>query len=1078
MSKDETNQENGNIFVVGIAASAGGLEAASLLAQNLPKSANAIYVLAQHMSPTHKSLLTSLISRETELPVVEIEGEVDPEPNTIYVTPPNSDIVLQEGKLLLLAPSGHPATPKPSADRLFKSMAKECGEFCVGVVLSGTGSDGSYGVQAIREAGGVTIAQDTSTAKYDGMPASAIETGCIDLKLTPEQIGVHLEKILSPSRDFVALRRLNESPSRISDLLQILLARTNVDFREYKENTVNRRISRRMAALDIDEYEDYVAHCRTSVEEVEALYRDLLISVTRFFRDPKQFEELQEQLDQLVRDREYGQLRIWVAGCATGEEAYSIAILLAEALGGPDKLIKSRIQIFATDIDDRALEVARAGSYPITAANDVPKQYLEKYFRIHEGRIEVTQALKAVTLFSQHNLVQDPPFINVDFISLRNVLIYFNTTLQERVLNRLHYALVRSGLLFLGTSESVGALETLFEMRSGTSKVYSKRHLTKPAAFAAEDLTRAKVGWNYSKPSTRVERETGSDERDMRMFDGLARAVAPTGFIATRNNEIIRVFGDITHLTQLNENAALWLSTRNLRAPLRDEITGLIATSIKNQEKRAGRWHDMEGAGFNQARTVCYPISNTAGGEEHVLVSLQTREDRSYASGIDELSDDEQRKYLHQMELEVVSTREALQQTVEELQTTNEELQSINEEMQSTNEELQATNEELETSNEELQSTNEELITVNEELQVNSTELQLVSNELAAVLKVVPFPALVIDHALIIRRASWAAMDFFGFGELPKVGLHLSQCRVQDGMPSLSVLCNEVFTLRERRDVRVDTNRGAFHLSVTPFKDQVGDTMGLVLTLVEDLSTSSATIEILQSFGGIGHWQLDLENNEVSWSDEVYRIHGVDRSEPVPPVEKGLEFYHPDDRDRVRGHVEDCIKTLEPFHFRARLQRRDGRTIVVESAGSIVLNELGNPKTMVGVFRDVTKVETDNLLLHHIQNVQKEAGIGFYSYDIANDLPHWSDSLHQMLGFDPKTHVPTVQSAVDIIHPEDRERVQGYVEAAISKGEGYSYDARLQKADGEVIPCHGTGMVAFGTDGAPTHIYGTFTVTE
>ena len=327
------SQSEDTVFV-GIAASAGGLEASSALVKNLPKQAKAVYVIAQHMSPTHKSLLTSLISRETELPVQELspDAEIIPEVDTIYITPPNSDVTFENGKLGLSDPSGHPATPKPSADRLFKSLAREFGDRSVGIVLSGTGSDGSYGVQAIREAGGVTIAQDTASAKYDGMPASAIETGCIDLTLTPEQIGQHLEKILATPRDFNALRHINERPSRLSELLQILLARTRVDFRDYKENTVNRRINRRMVALGIDDYDAYVEHCRQSVDEVDALYRDLLISVTRFFRDPTQFSQLEDELKRLVKARDEGQIRVWVAGCATGEEPYALAMLLAELL--------------------------------------------------------------------------------------------------------------------------------------------------------------------------------------------------------------------------------------------------------------------------------------------------------------------------------------------------------------------------------------------------------------------------------------------------------------------------------------------------------------------------------------------------------------------------------------------------------------------------------------------------------------------------------------------------------------------------------------------------------------------------
>lgn len=303
--EDSTQKDSHSrdLRVAGIAASAGGLEAVSLLVQNLPRSANAIYVIAQHMSPTHKSVLTSLIARETSLPVVELSRVTEPEAGTIYVTPPDTDVVFEDGKLRLRNPAGHPATPKPSADRLFQSLAKECGENCVGIVLSGTGSDGSYGVQSIREAGGITIAQEPGSAKYDGMPASAIETGCIDLILTPEQIGEHAEKILAKPRDLELLRSAADEPGKLTELFSILMARTQVDFADYKENTLNRRIARRMSALSINDYEKYVDYCRSNVDEVDALHRDLLISVTRFFRDPDQFRKLNDQVEKQLADR-------------------------------------------------------------------------------------------------------------------------------------------------------------------------------------------------------------------------------------------------------------------------------------------------------------------------------------------------------------------------------------------------------------------------------------------------------------------------------------------------------------------------------------------------------------------------------------------------------------------------------------------------------------------------------------------------------------------------------------------------------------------------------------------------------
>lgn len=1061
-------------FFVGIGSSAGGLEAVSTLAQNLSPDVNAVYILAQHMSPTHKSLLTSLISRETPLPVVELTDGATPKARTIFITPPNTDVILENGKLRLVDPAGHPASPKPSADRLFKSLAKEAGEHCVGVVLSGTGSDGSYGVQAIREAGGITIAQDLTTAKYDGMPQSATETGCIDLTLSPQQIGVHLSKILASPRDFDQLRRLNERPSKMSDLFHILLARTNVDFRDYKENTVARRINRRMAALDIDDYDNYVAYCRTSGDEVEALYRDLLISVTRFFRDSSQFDQLRNHFEQLVKNKDLGQIRLWVAGCATGEEAYSIAIILAEAMGGVEHLKRSRVQIFATDIDDRAIEVARRGSYPITAAADIPRDLLDKYFTVYDGRIEVVPELRSVTLFSMHNIFHDPPFLNVDFVSIRNVMIYFNAALQSRVLHRIHYALNSAGMLFLGTSESVGNMESLFETKSGGDKIFAKRRITAPNPPRFETGTSTYGRKAPTQINNRADRSQQRTTPESGMFNTLARAVAPNGFVITHSGEMVRVFGDISHLTQLSENAPLWIGIRNLRKPLGDEIQGLIATALKTKKRRDGRWHDIEGPGFNQARSVCYPLpanADSEAGEDHLLVALETRMEDQIPKPLVEFGENEQQAYIRQMEVEVAQTREALQQTVEELQTSNEELQSINEEMQSTNEELQATNEELETSNEELQSTNEELITVNEELQVNSSELQRVSTELAATLEVVPVPVLVIDQALIVRRASLAALGHFNIGELPATGVHLSQCSLPVEMSSLASICNDVFKFHEERHVVFYDGSTAKQLHVTPFYNQAGDVTGVVATVVDDISTGTA-VDLIQRLGKIGHWQVDLKTERLFWSEEVRKIHGVSADAPLPLLKNGIDFYHPDDRAAVAQAVNNCIVNGAPFQFTLRLINVQGETVIVEAAGQRIDDEEGHPSRLIGIFRDVSEETRKTALIEQMEDMQDSQDLSFYSFDVVDEKSYWSPNIYGLLGYADPADAPVLHSLSDLVHHGDRAKVQALWDTAHGTGENFSCTARIVCQDGRLLSCTAKGATVTDANGHVSHIFG------
>ncbi len=944
-------------FLIGIAASAGGLETISQLLNTLPADIGATYVIAQHMSPTHKSLMLTLLARETELPVIEISTDVEPQADTVYLTPPNSDVVFQDGKIALAKPLGAQGAPKPSADRLFASLAAEKGEHAIGIVLSGTGSDGSYGVQAIREAGGITIAQDVASAKYDGMPVSAAETGCIDLVLSPTQIGQHLGRILAQPRDFEALAKINENPSKVSDLLQILLARTRVDFREYKESTIQRRIQRRMVALGIEDYEAYVNHCRASTSEVDALFKDLLISVTRFFRDPEEFESIVPHIDQLVEGEDNRPLRFWIAGCATGEEAYTIAMIAADALGGLNKITKERVQIFATDIDKSALERARTGEYPHAALNDVPHHYREKYFHLRDGKVVVRPELRSVILFSLHNVIQDPPFINVDFVSLRNLLIYFNSKLQERVLNRVHHALSTRGFLFLGRSESIGALEANFEPLSGTSKVFRRRSVIRKGSDAATRQAYQNDGPWMSNANPIA--NPNSNQVDREMFDTLARGLAKNSILVTAQQDIVRVYGDISPFIELSEASNLNLRLSLLRKPFRDEARSLCVISLKRGERKRGLKQPVANSEFTHAQIETFPLRLEGIGESYVLVTFNTFSEEVESGHDQEQDEDAGSERVRQLQADVATAREALQQTIEELQTSNEELQSVNEELQSTNEELQASNEELETSNEELQSTNEELITVNEELQVNSSELDSTRSELEAILDAAPMAILVINSALQINRASQPAQKLFGLSK-NFIDTHLSDCSVPEGFPNLIEVASQVFATRQTYEQVFRVQGATYAMVCVPYSTASGLVRGVNLVVKEietaevlEVRETLAQLEMVQELSQVAFFRIEKATNELTWSPKVFEIHGLDPDGPTPDVETAIKYYHKEDRPKVEAAVSTGLEAGEPFSFRMRLIRSDGVTIRVEAKGAPIKNRDGEVLSLVGIFRQL-----------------------------------------------------------------------------------------------------------------------------
>ena len=828
----EVNQENSDQtkYVVGIGASAGGLEAIRELATNLPENSGASYVVIQHMSPDHKSLLTELIARETKLPVEDIVDNVALKPDTIFVTPPNTDVVSKDGKLVLLPPTSQPASPKPNIDRFLISLAEDAGPRAMAIILSGTGSDGAYGVQAIREAGGITIAQDDQTAKYDGMPRAAIESGCVDLILSPIQIGTQLAKIMALPRNLEQFRTEEVAEHPFSDLLQVVLARTRVDFRDYKPTTVQRRLERRMTALNINDITEYTAFCRSNPSEVDALFKDLLISVTRFFRDHKEFEAMRPIIRKLVQSSRNKPLRIWVAGCATGEEAYSIAMLFAAEMDAIGAFHRDQVQIFATDIDKEALNRARYGKYARAALADIPEDIADKYVKVDDDYITIEPAIRDMVLFSEHNICQDPPFLHLDLICCRNLLIYFGASLQARVLSRLFYSLSLEGYLFLGAAESVSVTSDLFRAIEGQNHIFRKRmgsevnrvHLFEPRSLMST-ATR----------SARLDNEN-THAKDVKfnqaLFEQLVARLGPDGLLVSDDMRIIQVFGNVSRFIEVTNTTKLNFSLSMLGARLSQETRTLATLALRKKEVRKGLVTPNPDQGIGGVHVTAYPLHAPALEEGFVLISLhdhKLEDRRKPASPLQQGADPEQ---IDNLQNELSSAREALQQTIEELETSNEEFQSTNEELQSSNEELQAANEEMETANEELQSTNEELVTVNEELQIAKTELEALANEQRAVLEGIEVPILIIDTALQVTTANAAATQFFELhNRLNRV--HISQVYVPKGFPSLAEICSESIQLGRSGSHDLKGLAQFKELRISPFYTSEGQVRGVTAML-------------------------------------------------------------------------------------------------------------------------------------------------------------------------------------------------------------------------------------------------------
>ena len=738
--------------VVAIGASAGGLAAFTALLKALPARTGMAFVLIQHLEPKHESALTTLLSKVTSMPVAEVSDGIAVEPNHVYVIPPNKDMIVRDGRLRLSPRRGASGMQRPIDDFAI-ALAEEQGNAAIGVVLSGTGSDGTYGLKAIKAAGGVTFAQDPQTADWPAMPLSAITARSVDFVLAPRLIAQELARI--GRHPYVAEAGDLPAGGDLDKVCLIVRTSTGVDLLLYKQTTVRRRIARRMALRRIPSLTRYAQILQRNPEEAQALADDIFIHVTSFFRDPECFQALRKRvLAKLRVNRSAGNgLRIWVAGCSTGEEAYSIAMLLLEELGeGADR---TKIQIFGTDIQERAVEQARAGIYTEAAVAGVSPARLKRFFVRTDSGWQIQQSVRDLCVFARHDLAKDPPFSRLDLISCRNVLIYMGSALQKRVLSVFQYALKPGGFLFLGNSEAINEDHAdAFTVEDRTHRIFLRR----PAAAVLQGF--------YSAPDQAPRPHAArlpaiATEIDFRKEAeaALLEHYAPPALIVDPDLHIVHFQGDVSPYLA----PATGQPSFHLLKMVRPELVVDLRTAISKARKTGGAvckdGVQFEHRGHPAAvRLEVRPFRKHRGKNQDLLVVFQ----KAGPAGPPSKSDEGRRAgagkkgswKTEQLERELASARENLRTLIAENETAKEEMKTANEEALSSNEELQSTNQELETAKEELQSTNEELITLNDELVHHNVELNALTQDLTNLLLGVDIPVLVLDADLRVRRFS------------------------------------------------------------------------------------------------------------------------------------------------------------------------------------------------------------------------------------------------------------------------------------------------------------------------------------
>jgi len=846
---------SGGLFpIVGVGASAGGLEAFSELLRYLPEKTGMAYVLVQHLDPKHGSVLQEILARTTRIPVTEVTQGAVVQPDHAYVIPANTNLTLKNGTLLLGSRVLTRGQHMP-INNFFRSLAESAGQQAIGVILSGTASDGTEGCRAIKAAGGITFAQN-ETAKYDSMPRNAVNAGCIDFILSPKDIARELGGISQHpyvarvvSGDMEGVEGMVGSD--LNALFGLLRDSTGVDFANYKHTTLQRRIRRRMVVHKVATLKDYLRFIGKKPEELDELYRDLLIHVTGFFREPETFAALRKHVyPKLFEGRKQDDpIRVWVAGCSTGEEVYSIAITLLEYMWVHSRNISqatTAIQIFATDISDAALDRARTGLYTQAVVAEMSAERLKRFFVRLDGGFQINKSIRDMCIFAKQNLVKDPPFSNLDLVSCRNLLIYLGPVLQRRVIPTLHYSLKPGGYLVLGASENLGGFAEHFGLVDKKDKIYQKRSTSARLTtyFANADYmpgrpADAKLRRELPAPFT-VERE---------VEHLLVHRYVPASIVVNDQLEIVQFHGKTgAYLEPPAGQPSFSLVKMAREGLLVDLRAALNAAKKTNDTVRKHGVQVQSDTGMREVDLEVVPLRGPLAQERFYVVVFKD-EDRKEAVLPDKGKGGKTLKVVRStardaelLKREMGQLREQLRSLIDEHETTTEEFKSAHEEVLSANEELQSTNEELETAKEELQSTNEELTTLNEEMQNRNSELGSANNDLLNLLGHVDVPVVMVSNDLRIRRFTPPAQKLLNL--LPgDIGRRLGEIRPNLDVEDLESLAHEAIRRAAPQERQVRTKEGGWRLlNVRPYKTWDNRIEGAVISL-QDVDNLKRTLD-------------------------------------------------------------------------------------------------------------------------------------------------------------------------------------------------------------------------------------------
>lgn len=971
------NLDTSNQVVVAVGASAGGLEALQDFFKAVPNDNGLAFVVIQHLSPDYKSMMDELLARHTKMMIHVIEDGMRVEPNSIYLIPPRKNLTIFHDQLFLEDYNLKKGLNLP-IDIFFRSLAQEKGKNGIGIILSGTGSDGALGTRAIKEAAGMIMVQDEESAKFDGMPRSSIATGLVDFILPPDKMpDALLNYIKHPyiQKNNAMENILKRDYDSLTKVILILRDFCGIDFSYYKGNTIIRRLERRVSINRCNSLEEYLLLLSQSDKEKETLFRDLLIGVTRFFRDPEAFQVLNDKVIPAILDSKPRSLRIWSTGCSTGEEVYSLAMLISECI---ERLhIEIDIKIFATDIDRQSLTIASQGYYPDNIMVDIDAVLLNKYFNRIEGGYQVKESIRRMVVFATHNLLKDPPFSKLDLLICRNLFIYLKSDIQHKLLSMFYNSLSPAGYLFMGSSESIGEMTEAFHIVDGKNKIFRIREGYKPA-FVKElgSILPAISGTNDSQiHSSRILSGNKAD----RLLEKIVSIHMPPGFVIDSNDNIIQIIGDVNRFITLNSGKF----SQNLFSVLPENfglyVSGFLRRLKKTRQSiRSDNFMEMKDLNPLRVKLEGHYIETDK--NQYYLISFITDNEENKINGTTvgtvAISEDYSER-IHGLERELQLSREALQATIEELETSNEELQSSNEELIASNEELQSTNEEL-------QSVNEELYTVNSEYQIKIDELERLNNDITNLINNTEIGALYLDRNLCIRKITPVISKITNIipSDLGRPISHIASFNYNQ--PIMDDILKVTETLQIIENEYKDEQGNFYLVRTRPYRVDNNAVDGILVTFVginsfkNEQQNSTLANKRLNDSMDVGHmawWEWDVKSNKVIFDAKKATMIGYTVEEFPEDVYKICELIHPDDYEYTMQVMRDHLYgKSENYTVTYRIKRKDGSYAWYFDRGAISeRSETGSPLKVIGTVIDVSILKSYETELHSQNYLLKKA---------------------------------------------------------------------------------------------------------